>query len=69
MKKTNLNLNRKEKLTKCWSRCDSLHSGISGAGKGGKGGQLPPPMLKKTALVILPNSMRKSGGVGGTSTD
>ena len=28
---------------------------------GGKGGRLPP-MLKKIALVILPNSMRKLGG-------
>ena len=30
------------------------------AGKGGKGG--PHPMLKKMALVIRPNSMRKGGG-------
>ena len=28
MKKTNLNLNRKEKLTKHCFRCDSLHSGM-----------------------------------------
>ena len=32
--------------------------------RGGKGGRLPPPpMLKKMALVILPNSMRKLRGV------
>ena len=30
--------------------------------RGGKGGRLPPPMLKKMALAILPNSMRKIGG-------
>ena len=28
MKKKNFNLNRKEKLTKHWFRCDSLHSEI-----------------------------------------
>ena len=32
--------------------------------RGGKGGRLPPPMLKKMALAILPNSMRKIGGGG-----
>ena len=32
-------------------------------GQGGKGG-VCPPMLKKRAFVILPNSMRKLGGGG-----
>ena len=31
-------------------------------GKGGQGGAVAPPMLKKMVLVILPNSMRKLGG-------
>ena len=31
--------------------------------RGARGGGCPP-MLKKMALVILPNSMRKLGGVG-----
>ena len=35
------------------------------AGKGGQGGAVAPPMLKKMALAILPNSMRKIGGGGG----
>ena len=30
--------------------------------QGGQGGGRSPPMLKKMALVILPNSMRKLGG-------
>ena len=30
--------------------------------RGGKGGAVAPPMLKKMVLVILPNSMRKLGG-------
>ena len=30
----------------------------------GQGGAVVPPMLKKMALVILPNSMRKVEGVG-----
>ena len=36
------------------------YGGSSGAGKGSKGGWLPP-MLKKMALLILPNSMSKLG--------
>ena len=30
--------------------------------RGARGEQLPPPMLKKMALITLPNSMRKLGG-------
>ena len=56
-----------------WIICTSysiadLFDIASGAGKGGKGGGCPP-MLKKMALVILPNSMRKLGGGGVSISD